>query len=61
MVVGMEEEMEERMVVEKVVEKVERVAGQGGHVGWFWATGCWLEEEGRKKKMKERERKGVYI
>ena len=48
-VVEMEEEMGERMVVETVVEKVERVASQGGYVGWFWAAGCWLEE-GRKKK-----------
>ena len=59
-VVGMEEEMKERMVEELVVNMVNRVASQGGHGGRFLGCCRWLEEEGRKK-MKERERKRVYI
>ena len=59
-VVGMEKEMKERMVEELVVNMAKRVASQGGHDDRFLGCCRWLEEEGRKK-MKERERKGVYI
>ena len=60
-VVGMEEEMEERMVEELVAEMVEMVASQGGYDDLFFWGCCSLaagDEEGKKGKMKERERRG---
>ena len=65
-VVGMKEEMMERVVVEKlVVEEMERSGRQGRMRLVFFGAAvglCWLEEEERKKRMKEREGKRcIYI
>ena len=53
----------ERRMVEKLEVMVVKVAGQGGRQGYFWAVVLrrLLVGRGKKKEIKERERKRVVI